>query len=164
MTKLDIERSELCAFSADVRADAARSLHLLRDIEHTLSWLYRLTAQLRADADFAKRGIEVVRSFVTTIDVEDALCERLEEAQAGVKELFELLIDKRQAGRDDSKLTEEDGIEGAYTDAIGAAADLNDNLNALRWEIMEHDVDMGSPHEGKVLRTPEEVEAFLSTL
>jgi len=141
VTRLDIERLELRDFTAGVQADAARSLALLRAIESTLAWLERLSGQLCANAAFAEKANAGLNQFSGVIDPDDSIQRALEAAQTDVEELYNLLIEKRQHGRDDHQLTEEDGIEVAYTEAITAAADLNNVINTLRWNIGEHDID-----------------------
>ncbi len=141
MTTLCRERRELQDFSASVSEGAARSLDLLRDIEITLAWLNRLTGQLRNDATFAEAACSDVDATRSPIDKDGRIQDDLEVAQREVEAVYNLLIDKRQAGRDDSRLTEDDGIEGAYSEAIAQAADLHNAINTLRWRIGEHDID-----------------------
>ena len=141
MTLLQVERAELLDFTAAVQADAIRSLDLLRAIENTLVWLERLTGQLRTDAAFAEKANAGLVALEGAIDPEQEIQNALEEAQHEVEELYNLLIDKRQHGRNDGQLTDEDGIEDAYTDAISQAADLHNAINSLRWSIGEHDID-----------------------
>ena len=141
MNKLDIERTELREFTAGVRADAARSLELLRDIESTLTWLERLTGNLRNDAVFAEKMNAGLEKMAGVIDPDNSIQTALERTQEEVETLYNLLISKRQHGRDDHQLTEEDGIEDAYTEAIAQAADLHNAINKLRWNIGEHDID-----------------------
>ncbi len=148
MTTLYRERRELKAFSASVSADAARSLDLLRDIEITLAWLIRLKEMLRADAAFAEAANDGLAAIPSTIDPDGAIQNDLEDAQHEVMALYEILIDKRQAGRNDRRLTEDDGIESAYTEAIAQAADLHNAINTLRWNIGEHDIDASDAPDG----------------
>lgn len=149
MKSLNTERVELREFSASVKADATRSLVLLRDIESTLIWLERLTGQLRTDAKFADKvnlGLDLVSGI---IDPDDDIQNGLQLAQNEVEDLYRVLIEKRQHGRDDTRLTEDDGIEDAYTEAIACAADLHNAINTLRWNIGEHDVDYSPRILGK---------------
>lgn len=141
MTKMDVERTELREFTAGVSAVAARNLDFLRAIESTLAWLERLNKQLQADAEFAERVTEGLDAIEGIIDPDETIQKALESAQDGVQALYDLLIEKRQHGRNDRQLTADDGIEEAYTNAIGQAADLNNAINALRWHLGEHDID-----------------------
>lgn len=166
MTRLDTERIELREFTAGVLADTARSLELLRAIESTLAWLQRLTGQLKADAIFAERTIAGLDTITDAIDPDDSIQLDLESAQVGIDELHQLLVAKRQSGRNDHRLTEDDGIEGAYTEAIEAAADLHNVINTLRWSIGEHDIDC-TPHqirEENLISDPDEIRASLRAL
>ena len=141
MTKLDIERTELREFTADVQADNARNLELLRDIESTLAWLERLTKQIQSNAEFAERANDALCKVSGVIDPDESIQKSLEDAQEGVEQLYQLLIEKRQSGRNDCQLTDEDGIDDAYSNAIAQAADLHNSINTLRWNISEHDID-----------------------
>lgn len=142
MTRIDIERTELRDLAAAVRADAARNLGLLRDIENTLAWLERMTAQIHADVIFAEKANDTLGNIHDVIDPDDSLQDALEKAQHAIDELYNVLIAKRQSGRDDKRLTDDDGIEAAYTNAIAEAADLQNAINTLRWNIGEHDISL----------------------
>ena len=141
MLQADIGRAELREFTDGVLAGTSRSLEFLRAIESTLTWLGRLTAQLKVDADFAEVLTGTLPNLTGIIDPDGLIAKTMEEAQNGVDELYQLLIVKRQHGRNDHQLTDDDGIEDAYTEAIAQAADLHNNLNTLRWAISEHDID-----------------------
>lgn len=150
MSTLCRERRELEAFSDSVSADAARSLVLLRDIEITLAWLNRLAGTLRANAEFAESVNSDLGAIESVIDPDDTIQGALEEAQRGVDALYNILITKRQSGRDDRRITEDDGIEAAYTEAIAQAADLHNAINTLRWNIGEHDIDASPEPQGPI--------------
>lgn len=141
MTPLDVERFELRDFTAGVNAETARSLELLRAIESTLVWLQHLTGQLRNNVAFAEKVNASLDGKSGVIDPDNSIQTELESTQKHVEELYGVLISKRQHGRNDRQLTEEDGIEDAYAEAIAAAADLNNAINTLRWNIGEHDID-----------------------
>ncbi len=166
MITLNFERAELRNFTKDVQADTARSLGLLRDIEGTLAWLTRLTHHIEADAIFAVKANENLNKVVGIIDPDNSLQDALENAQQSVGELYNLLIIKRQHGRNDAQLTEDDGIESAYTEAIAQAADLQTAIDSLRWNIGEHDID-AKPlicDPSKVFSEPDNLQAYLLTL
>lgn len=166
MTRLDIERTELRSFAADVGASAARSLDLLINIEHTLTWLEHQTRIFQAHTGFAEKMNDQLDQIAGVIDANDKLAGAMEATQGLVEQVYQMLVAKRQAGRDDSRLTEDDGIEAAYTDAIVAAADLHNALNRLRWNVGEHDIDavphVSDPH--MVASTPEEIERILNEI
>lgn len=166
MTRLDIERTELRAFTAEVGDVAARSLPLLRDIEHTLNWLEHRTRLFETLTEFADKVNDQLDKIVGVIDADGSLSTAMEDAQQAIDEVYRALIDKRQSGRDDTRLTEDDGIEAAYTEAIAAAADLHNAINRLRWNIGEHDVDaeprISNPE--RVFSDPDKLEAYLRSL
>lgn len=166
MTRIDIGRTELREFTAEVHAEAARNLDFLRAIESTLAWLERLNKQLQADAEFAERVNEGLHLIDGVIDIDDTILSALEEAQGGVHALYQLLTEKRAHGRNDRQLTVDDGIEDAYTNAIAHAADLQNAINSLRWNIGEHDIDATEHHvqPENLISDPEVLRAALLAL
>ena len=147
MARIDIERIELRDFTVSVQAVAARSLGLLRDIESTLTWLERMVGQLRTDALFAAKMREGIEDIGGVLDPDGELETDLWTAQTSVGDLCNLLKEKRNSARSDRQLTDEDGIDEAYTDAISHAADLHNAIDELRFEIGVHD-GMLSPSTG----------------
>lgn len=147
MTRLSKLHPDLRSFGREVAAESERSIDLLRDIESTLSQLNRLAGQLHADAVYAEKSIEAIKNIKAIIDPDDSISELLEKAQNCTGSLYNELVSRRQAGRNDSRLTELDGIEEAYTEAIEATADLHNLLNTLRWAVNEHDADMSAVSE-----------------
>ncbi len=142
MTRLNKSRNDLLGFCHEVASEGARSLDLLRSIDNTLSFLNRLTAQLRADTGYTERIIAIVKALPVEYDPDDSILESIGKAQSATGDLYDELINRRSAAKGDGRLTEDDGIEEAYTEAIAAAADLHNSLNALRWTIGEHDADL----------------------
>lgn len=129
-------------FAQEVDAESARSIQLLKEIDITISSLNRLTAQLHSDADYAEKFMREIDHTTPEIDPDNTIASKLDETQSIVCRVYNELIQRRESGRHDTRLCEEDGIEAAYTEAIAAAADLQNNLNDLRWHILEHDADL----------------------
>ena len=142
MNQINKSHFSLSAFGREIEAESARSLDLLRDIDATISSLNRLTAQLNSDLKFSENAINSIDSLDAIIDQDNNISSQLEKAQSSINSLYDVLISKREAGRNDDRLTDDDGIEDAYNEAIAAAADLHNSLNTLRWAIGEHDADM----------------------
>lgn len=159
MIKIEVERKTLRHFSFDVKSDSARNLKLLRLIDGTITWLTHLTSKIHADATLAEKLAEEIMCLTNQIDKNGELLRTFDAAQAEVYRVYKLLIDKRKAAREDTRLTEEDGIEFAYDEAIAAAADLHNNVNALRWAIAEHDAELSS-----VSKTYDNMEEMLADL
>ncbi|WP_090703468.1 hypothetical protein [Nitrosomonas aestuarii] len=138
--------SNIEKFIHEIEDESSRSLQLLRAIEYTITGVNRLTAQLNADAKYADVFIEKIKLLDgdTAIDPEDSVATSLQKTQSSILNVYNELIARRQSGRDDVRLSEGDGIEHVYTEAISAAADLHNNLNELRWHILEHDADISS--------------------
>jgi len=131
-----------------------------------LDWLKKLTGGLEADAVFAHAGVERINAIAPDeqMDPEGLIASLLEDAQKGLGELHETLIMKRQCGRDDPQLLEEDGIEAAYCDAIEACAELGRAVESLRWSLLEHDADAAPRVEGFVADTPKGVADMLDRI
>lgn len=132
------------SFVREVNTEGIRSIHFLKAIDITISRVNRLTAQLHADAEYAEKLMKDIDGITGQIDPENTIASKLEKAQSKVRSVYEELIQRRESGRSDTRLSEEDGIEIAYTEAIAAAADLQNNLNDLRWHLLEHDADLSS--------------------
>lgn len=167
MTRLESQRAQIRAFGQEIVAESARNLELLRAIDDTLDWLKKLIAGFEADTAFAMAGLEHIHATSSTdeqIDPEGSLVSLLEEAQDSLKSLYEMLVQKRQHGRDDPRLTEEDGIEAAYSEAIAACLDLRNSVDAMRWAVMEHDASTAEHLDGFVADTPEGVAAMLDRI
>ncbi|MCW5598177.1 MAG: hypothetical protein KIT59_03540 [Nitrosomonas sp.] len=139
MARLSRTQLDLMFFGQEIKAESARSFSLLKDIESTLSFLNRLVAQLHADIGYAEESIKAIENLKNTVDPDESISTSLEEAQEYINLLHNLLISKRQTGRDDTRLKKSDGIEEAYTKAIDAAAYLHNLLNYLRRAVNEQD-------------------------
>lgn len=142
-----IPHINLFAFGREIECEGARNLGLLRDIENTISSLSRLTAQLNSDTNFAEQQARQFANEEDLIDPDNTITEQLEKAQNSINELYGELIERRESGREDPRLTDDDGIEESYTEAIASAADLHNGLNHLRWVIMEHDADLSKSNQ-----------------
>lgn len=136
--------SNIQKFIHEIENESVRSLSVLRAIEDTITSVNRLTAQLNADAKYAEIFTDCINKLTSNseIDPENIIIANLEKTQAFVNEIYNELVLRRESGRNDVRLHEDDGIEHVYTEAISAAADLHNNLNELRWHIMEHDADV----------------------
>ena len=132
----------ICGFGREVEQVSARSIFLLKDIDSTISSLKRLTAQLDADMQYAEGLAVGIQTVAVEIDTDSTISVQLEKSQSTVCDLYQELISRRESGRVDDRLSDEDGIEDAYTEAIAAASDLHNSLNDLRWAINEHDADL----------------------
>ena len=142
MTRLNKSRNDLIGFCHEVASENARNLDLLRSIDNTLSLLNRLAAQLRADTGYTEKNIAIVKALPVEYDPDNTILESIDKVQSATGDLYHELVSRGNAAKGDSRLTEDDGIEEAYTAAIAAAADLHNSLNTLRWVIGEHDADL----------------------
>lgn len=136
-----VQNIELNRFSEDINDSSIRSINLLNAIEFTITSLTRLTGHLKADSLFAFEILKFINEFDAVIDEDDVITTKLEQAQESVLNLYNALRSKREFANEDHRLNADDGIEDAFTEAISASADLQNNINELRWHILEHDAD-----------------------
>lgn len=132
----------MLGFCHEVASESARSLDLLRSIDNTLSFLNRLAAQLRADTSHTEKVIAIVKALPVEYDPDNTILESINKVQSATGDLYDELVNRRNAVKGDPRLTDDDGLEEVYTEAIAAAADLHNSLNSLRWVIGEHDADL----------------------
>jgi hypothetical protein len=153
-------------FGRKVSAEACRSLQLLREIENTLGELNKLQAGMRALAHHSLGFAETIASgkFTRIIDLEGKVESALDSAKIEVQKVHGSLVRRRELLRADDRVTHEDGLEDAFSEAIATAADLHSAVSVLRLAVGEHDADLAPERELEPLSSPEEVEAFLATL
>lgn len=132
---------EIEEFVGEVSDESVRIIGILKDVALTLSFVNRLAAELHSDTKFAKKLIADIDKLPFEIDPDDVIVPRYEKAQSDVCNIYNELIQKRTAARENPFLVDEEAIEESYTTAISAAAELQNSLNDLRWHILEHDAD-----------------------
>lgn len=153
--------------SSDVVSDAQRSLHLLRDIETTIQALCYDRTRFEGVAKFAHAVAEAFRNGRIKrdkpFDPEGKAEESLLRAQEAARKLYDRLIERRDAARQDERLADEDGVVDEFTRTIVVMADLHNGLNELRWAIGEYDADIAKG-SGPILGSARELEGFLKSL
>ncbi len=155
----------LLVLGEDVITGAQRSLELLKAIEETISALCYAQKKYSAMTAFAKLEEEAIRKaqYAKPLDPEGSIEDKLLLAQNATKELHQALIEKRGLVRS-PEIREEDGLEEELERTIKVVAELHDALNDLRWVVGEHDANLSSSRKGQTLKSPEEIEKFLSSL
>lgn len=134
-------------FASEVITERERNIKLLEAIEITITMVNRITSQLLTDADNTAKFNDAVEDCVGYIDQDNTIAEKIENTQSKTKYLYDLLIKIRDSGRNCSWISDDDGIDDSCNEAIAAAAELHNNLNDLRWHIMEHDADYSKVSE-----------------
>jgi len=159
--------AEVRTFCESVSESTTKNIVLLKAIEQTVNWLVRIQNSAKADASFADKAAEDIKTCerVKPIDVDGTLCALIEETENGLERLHQLLISKREAGRNARELVgdHKTAVVDEYSNAIAAIADLHNLMAELRWVIGEHDADLEKP-EGPAFSTKEELKAYLKTL
>lgn len=137
---------EVRSFCESISAETTKSLDLLRAIENTVFWLSVIQNRANAESGLATKVAEAIKvcDRTTPIDADDKLSGIIEGVEAGLNDLYNLLISKREAARKAAELdgADKDLIVEEYTTAIAAVADLHNAMADLRWAVMEHDVDL----------------------
>lgn len=163
-----LQESNLLAFGRAVEVNV-RSLDFLRAIETTIDALKAhqesveamcalvgkfhelLTSPTAGELGLLDPDLKVEKAFNKVLDV--------------LKEHYDHLAEKRDSARQDHLLTEEDGIESAYTAAMESVHELHHAMADLVLCVGEHDADVEIA-EGKASRLykVEETEELLADL
>lgn len=153
----------LTRLGSDVASQAHRSIELLDAIESTIDALCYDQKMFDAFAQIAHQVLERVRQLkpIKPIDSDGAVADGFLKAQAATRDLYDLLLLKRDSAINDARLTEEDGVAEEYQRLIEIVKDLHDCLNDLRWAVGEHDADLCHAH-GPVLTSAEDIEKLLA--
>lgn len=128
-------------FASEITGMVTRSVALLDAIEQTVTLLRGDTEVLVFLANQAKEvtsnlsGIEPA----TVIDSDGSISESLVKLCTQLGHDYVIAIAKRDAARSDPQLTQDDGVEDAYTQHIDALADLHNAIENLRESMEVHD-------------------------
>lgn len=160
--QLDHSRS-MELMSEHLRGSTARSLDLLRKIDGTIDALI----MTRKEMDALREAFEgLLRSLE---DAVAPLCEKttipaLEQSQESLKALYVDLTQRCVAARRAPELRPDDGVVEAYEEVIESVAALNQEIETVRWAILEHNADLESPQQAKVFSNPKDIADFLDAL
>lgn len=125
-----------------VRADASRSVGLLRLIETTIEQTAGTSSLLGAVAAGARemeRHVLAIRRATTEIDPDDSLIQAYTTAQEHCAGLLERFIEGSALARSAASLREDGGLSDAYDQAAEAARDAFDALEDVKFAIQQHD-------------------------
>lgn len=160
--------AEVRTFCESVSEASNKSITLLRAVDQTVDWLKLLKDRATADAAFARRMLDVVRTCEPSkrFDADGTLCSQLFDAEESLKRLHGLLVSKRLAGinADELRGADKETVVDTYTEAIACIGDIHNSLSALRWAIGEHDADLEPLPTNQAISSLQELEVFFKTL
>jgi hypothetical protein len=126
---------------SQLQAYAARSLHLLRDIEQTLFALDTECKALDAfstDADRLLAELEGAQ-LGRQLDPEQRICRLFVQAEETAERVHAGASRRKAAAIADARLHHEDGVVDAYDDFLEAVARYHNALSLLRERVAVHD-------------------------
>lgn len=136
---------------SQLQAYAARSLHLLRDIEQTLLALDTECKALEVFSVDAERLLEALKDvqLKSVLDPDRRTVLLFSQAQDTAQRVYESAARQRASAAADARLCEEDGIVEAYDCFLHELTRYHDLLGALGERIAVHDALL-SPRGEKV--------------
>ena len=155
--------NDLFAYGQYVSSGAQRSLYLLRAIENTVTAVGTIQAEMQAFTRVMRGLNEGLAGIAEPVD-ETRTVAVLGDAQDSLSKVHQVLSQKLAAARMAPELRDDDGVADCYRAAIEAATGLHEEIEALRWNIMQHNADLDTSSPGAALSSPEDVVQFLSSL
>ncbi len=121
----------LTHFSVEITTESLRNLNLLQSSESTPSLLYRMTAQMQADAVFAGKLILAIQNLAITdeLDKHHQIIDKLNEAQHYINQFCDELGLRYKPGNEHS--ISDDNDDHSYSDAVSAADNLHSIIEIL---------------------------------
>ena len=140
---IDDRVAELRSFGQNIAADSRTSLDLHRKIEATVQYLVWLRARVEADCKFAATTVELVRDCQVEkeLDPDDSIVGTYEQAEKALQDLHRTLRSKQDRARQSEELDgdNKEQIVAEYEQTIESVSELHDELEELRWAVMNHD-------------------------
>ncbi|MBK7365261.1 MAG: hypothetical protein IPI97_09815 [Nitrosomonas sp.] len=124
-------QTNLSHFSVEIATESSRSLNLLQSSESTPSLLYRMTAQMQADAVFAGKLILAIQNLNISgeLDTSHQIIDKLNEAQHYINQFCDELGLRYKPG--DEHSIPENNDDHSYSDAVSAADNLHSIIEIL---------------------------------
>lgn len=118
-------------FSVEIATESLRNLNLLQSSESTTSLLYRMTAQMQADAVFAGKLILAIQNLtiVNELDENHQIIDKLNEAQQYINQFCDELGLRYKPGNEHP--ISEDNDDHSYSEAVSAADNLHSIIEIL---------------------------------
>lgn len=143
--------------------DSARPHDFLCKMDEAEDVFIKVRNQLSAQIDYGEMILRDLpklnhpfgEDFLPKLEAEQVF---LAERHAELSALRNEFLSRKDSIRPHDTLPE------TLNKAIETIKDLFDQLEVLRWAIMEHNVDYGSKGEPKLLSSSDEIDAFISSL
>ncbi|HHL0960379.1 TPA: hypothetical protein ACQVH3_005168 [Serratia marcescens] len=156
-----IGKANLYASGSLLGAECARPLNILRDIDE-LSACARLTVSiLEARLEYGEEVMSVLATVTEPVS-EEVIIPEIERCQANIKKVHEQYADVLPWLSEMSR--PHDDAQDIVEKAIHITAEMYKQLEAMRWAILEHNVDAGAKGESKKLTSDAEIEGFFASL
>lgn len=118
-----------------------RDLVLLRQIEETVDQLEVEACIFSHYEKLISRAADNLKSTHVLLDKDGKLLSMFENARDAVESLYDHSEKQCQSARDDTALTEEDGVVEGYCKLLVTLAHLHRALNDLCWALGESTAD-----------------------
>lgn len=155
---------ETCSY---FRGETKRNLGLLRAITQTIDTLTMLCSIFHAQAKLVSKLTLALHSDAcdSMLDESKAVT-ALEATQDYLVMIYADLKAKKRCAQEDADLKSDDGVVEAFELAMSSVDCYNENVEALRWEILEHNANvMNKDHlTANVITNAAGVDAFFSGL
>jgi hypothetical protein len=108
-----------------------------------VQFLVRLRARVDADCKYAAKTAELVRACTVEkeLDPDDSIVASYETAEKALQDLYRTLRSKQDLARQAEELDgdNKEQIVAEYEQMIESVGELHDELEELRWAVMNHD-------------------------
>lgn len=155
--------NEIGTYGGFVASGAQRSLALLNAIEQTVFAVSTICSEMRG---FRTVIDQINRSFpsISGKIEESLLMADLGKTQESLASLHTGLNRGHNSARRDPALTEQDGVESTFAEAIAHVDGLHEDIETLRWNIMQHNASLDTSDAGHALTNDQDIDAFFSRL
>lgn len=119
-------------FSIEIATESLRNLDLLQSSKSTPSLLYRITAQMQADAVFAGKLILAMQDLSVSdeLDTNHRIIDKLNEAQHYINQFCDEL-GLRYKPENGERSASDNNDDHSYSDAVSAADNLHSIIEIL---------------------------------
>lgn len=143
--------------------EAARPYDFLCEMDKVEGSLMRLKNHMAAQIDYGDAVLDELHNLKDTFP-EDMLTQ-LEEEQESLSSYYDGLVSWRESLLQAPEIfREHDTLPDTLNRAIEVAKGLFDQQEAIRWAIMEHNVDWGPKGESSIVSSVDELRKALASL
>lgn len=155
--------SDLEAYGRMMNDSSTRSLYLLRDIEKTVL----AVGTIRDSANSYTQTVIAFNVAMAKLEgrvPEEAVLDLFEDLQGHLEKLHTQLEISHKSAKADPELCDEDGVADVFRDAINAVCSWHEQVEMLRWNILQHNAALDTSDPGVALTSAEQIDEFLATL